>query len=622
MLAMGTRLRTPGWWWLLPLGLGAARALARPGSGEHYDSGRTDSSGGGDASGLVDLLFWLVIREPRVGIPLVLVAVVAYLVYQRTRGDASTRRALDRAEADRRTTVSSASVEAWVSAVKGADPGFELLAFLDRVRDLVGRVNEAWFRRNLEPVRRFLSDATWQRLSAQLMLIDRQGLRDALAELELLDLQVIGLEQTPAYQTLHVRVTASQRDADAPASFSDEEARALARRQPPERYTEVWSLVRRPGATGRGSWDGCPNCGAPFDGGAANRCQSCGAIVNSGAHDWVVAEITQGSEYRASQEAAEGLARARQADPALAVEVVEDRASLLFWRWVEAQASGHTERLVKLAAPALVEALQGELDGLHARGQRRTFLECAVGAVEVRRFWLDGDAERVAVEVRWSARLGVGPADGRPPRLPTLPQRSALVLRRKAGATSSAERGLSTCRCPSCGAPLTDNGQPSCEYCGAALASGELDWILEALLPWEGWAAQRGPGDGAGTAPGPRMPDGEERERLVYLMAAMAAADGQVDARERQLLKLAATRWRVPWANVELALSASGGLFEKLLQRGSAEAEAFLGELVSMARADGVIDRRERRLLESAAAHLGLAARLAELLAEPRAPGS
>jgi predicted lipid-binding transport protein (Tim44 family) len=612
-------LRTASWW-CLPALAWALPALARPGSGEHFDSGRQDSSGGGDASGLVNLLLWLVVREPRIGLPLVVVAIVAYVYFQRTRGDASTRRALDRAEAEQRTSVSSASVAAWVSAIQAADKSFELIGFLERVRQLVPRLDEAWFRRDLAPVRRFLSDATWQRLSTQLALLDRQGLRDALADLQVLDLQLIGLEQSSAYQTLHVRVTASQRDADAPASFTDEQAQALAGRQPPGRYTEVWSLVRRPGSSGATtaapSWAGCPNCGAPFSGGAANRCESCGAIVNSGAFDWVVAEITQASEFSPSQEAAEGLGQVRQRDPALSVEVVEDRAALAFWRWIEAQATGRTERLAKLASPALVQQLTQELQGLAAGGRRRMFLECAVGSVDVRRFAVEGDQERVHVEVRWSARTGLGPVDGRPPTLPTLPQRSVLVLRRAAGATSPAESGLSTARCPSCGAPLSDNGQPTCEYCGAALASGALDWVLEEVLTWERWRSSQpaGQGGGTGTPGGPSVPDSDERERLVYLMAAMAAANGVVEPRERALLKLAASRWRVPWANVELALSASSGLFERLLARGSSEAEAFLSELVSMAQADGVVDPRERRLLESAARHLGLTDRLPELL--------
>ena len=83
----------------------------------------------------------------------------------------------------------------------------------------------------------------------------------------------------------------------------------------------------------------------------------------------------------------------------------------------------------------------------------------------------------------------------------------------------------------------------------------------------------------------------------------------------RALLKMASDRWGVPWANVELALSASTeSMFTKLLAKGSAEAEAFLRELLQVAMADGKIDSKERKMLEAAAEHLGLKGRLSEFL--------
>ena len=110
--------------------------------------------------------------------------------------------------------------------------------------------------------------------------------------------------------------------------------------------------------------------------------------------------------------------------------------------------------------------------------------------------------------------------------------------------------------------------------------------------------------------------DVQERERLLYMMAAMAAADGVVDERERKLLKLcsrragtcrgAAWRWR----------SRRGpGLFDNLMpDKQSAEAETFLRTLVKMALVDGRIDRKERRMLESVALHLGMPDKLPGLL--------
>ncbi|MEW5737380.1 MAG: TIM44-like domain-containing protein [Myxococcota bacterium] len=598
--------------WALP-------AFARIGGGEHFDSGNSDSDGGGDGGAIIQLLIWLIIEHPMIGIPVALIVAVVWFVQQRSKGDSSTRKALDRAEAERRTAVSAASVTGWVSALKAKDPQFDLVPFFDRVRGLFLETQEAWFKRNLEPVRRHLSDATFQRLAVQLKILHAQGVRDAIAEPKVLDLQIIGLEQNEFFDTLHVRVKAQLRDDDAPANATDEQARALAMKKPPEQFTEVWSFVRKPGVqtkTGEAAAPGaCPNCGAPFSGGASNTCEYCKAIVNSGNYDWVLAEITQGSEYAPSHETAEGIAKARQTDPGLSTEALEDRASLAFWKWIEAQVTGDVSHLSKLAGAAFLQSLKADLDALKAAGKRKVILECAVGAVNTRKLSQQGENDLASVEIRWSAKLGVAVAGQKPPQLPSQPQRWVIILQRKAGAKTVTENGMATNRCPTCHAPLTDNGQTNCEYCGTALSSGEKDWVIQDFGGWEWWRTHYGQSSSAtARTVAARVPDREERERLVYLMAAMAMADGAVDAKEKQLLKMASDRWGVPWANVELALNAGPGLFDKLLAKGSAEAEAFLRELIQVALVDGKVDSKEKKMLQAAAGHLGLGGKLDELL--------
>jgi tellurite resistance protein len=238
-----------------------------------------------------------------------------------------------------------------------------------------------------------------------------------------------------------------------------------------------------------------------------------------------------------------------------------------------------------------------------------------VGAVNTRKLsQKDGD-DLASVEIRWSAKLGVAPADQKPPPLPSQPQRWVIVLKRKSGAKTVTENGMATNRCPSCHAPLTDNGQTTCEYCGTELASGEKDWVIHEFGGWEWWRTRYGQSLRSTARPvTARVPDREERERLVFLMAAMAMADGVVDAKERRLLKMASDRWGVPWVNVELALSVGPGLFDQLLAKGSAEAEAFLKELVQVALVDGRVDAREKKMLQAAAGHLGLGDRLNDFL--------
>lgn len=607
---------------LLVLCLLAGTALARIGGGESFDSGNSNSdSGGGDASFLVDILIWLIIRHPAVGIPLTIAIIIGFYFYKRSQdGDSSTRKAIDKAEAERRTNVSASAVGGWVSALKAKDPQFDLMKFFDRTKREFLELQDAWFKRNLEPVRKYLSDATFQRLVTQLKLMELLGVRDAIADPQVLDLQIIGLEQNDSFDSVHIRVMAQLCDAEAPANATDEQALAAARKVKPEQFTEVWTFVRKPGAVtkveGDVSQGKCPNCGAPFEGGAANTCEFCGAIVNSGNYDWVLAEITQGSQFQPHPMTPDGFVKAKQSDPSLTTEALEDRASLVFWKWVESQSLGDAGRLAKVASAAFQEEVKGGIEHLGKQGKQKFFVECAVGAVNTQQLTQADGKDIAAVEIKWSAKIGIGPKGGKPPALPSQPQRYVMLLERSTGAKSSADNGMSTNRCPQCAAPLTDNGQPSCEFCGALLSSGEKDWVMKDFGSWEWWRSKGGQPATSRAAPAAaKVPDREERERLVYLMAAMAMADGVVDEGERKLLKMASDRWGIPWANIELALNApAGSLFDKLIVKGSTEAESFLKELVQVAMADGKIDSKEKKMLEAAAAHLGLQGRLGEFL--------
>lgn len=607
----------------------SAVALARSGGGENYSSGR-DGGGGGGGDGDIGWLVYMVVRltiaYPHVMIPVLTVGGIAWYFHRKKNGPTPrTQRAFQEREAQHRTQVSARDVEGWLAALKQKDPAFELIPLLDKVKRLFLDLQSAWFRGDLTPVRPFLSDATYQRFGVQLQLMKLQSVRDAIADVQVTDLQLIGIDQNPFYDTVHIRIRAQMRDTDVPASFSDADAEAAAKRAPVEPFTEVWSFVRKPGAVtkiGEDAYQGkCPNCGAPFAGGASNSCEFCGAIVNSGNYDWTLAEITQGVEFQRHAGGAPGLGEAQRSDPALNLNVLEDRASLIFWRWIDAQSRAEPERLAKVAAPEFSTELGRELSRLSAEQRRRVFLECAVGAVNTRGFSVDETADdRAHVEIRWSARMGVT-AQGQKPQLPTLPQRWVFTLRRRHGATTPADNGMATFRCPNCNAALTDSAAPSCDYCGTLLSDGHRDWVLETASPLESWNARNIQRAVASTphAPPPPPPrddvvDREERERLLYMMAAMAASDGQVDEKERKLLKMCSERWMVPWNNVEMALRAGPQLFERLVPKASVEAEVFLKHIVDMAMVDGKVDRQERKMLEAAAGHLGVSDRLKAML--------
>jgi hypothetical protein len=265
----------------------------------------------------------------------------------------------------------------------------------------------------------------------------------------------------------------------------------------------------------------------------------------------------------------------RTGDPALSLEVLEDRASLLFWTWVDAQSRARPGALAKVASAGFVTELQADVDALRNRGRSRVFLQCAVGSVDVQAFDAGPEMTRAAVEIRWSARMGVV-APGTPPgALPVLPQRWIFTLERRAGVRTDADRGMATARCGNCGAPLTDSMEPTCEHCGAPLNDGAHDWVLAQAEPYEIWAARA-------RAVVPTRP----RRALGVLFEAVEQAPG---GRPRGLRTADAASW----------------------------VAAFLRSLV-MALVDGKVDRQERRMLETTAARPADRAARAALPLRPR----
>jgi predicted lipid-binding transport protein (Tim44 family) len=386
-------------------------------------------------------------------------------------------------EAVLRTTASSRGAASWVGALQASDPEFQLPALLDKAKHVFLAIQQAWLARDLSPIRGFVSDANFQRLDVQLKLMQLQGVRNVFADLQVLDLQIIGLERSHWFDTVHILINAQMRDVDVPAGQPDAEALRAAKKAALEPFAEVWSFIRKPGTKTRAELDVCqglcPNCGAPFQGGTANNCAFCGAIVNSGNYDWTLSEISQGVEYSPHPEQVPGLAEARQEDPALNLEMLEDRASLIFWKWIEAESHGEAKLMSKLCTPQYLLSTEKELRALRAAGRKRVFFECAVGSVDTWSFvsMRDGGL-RASVEIRWSAKMADVPENAASADFPTLPQRWIFTLHRKAGAKTNTGNGMSTSRCPNCNASLTDSMSPSCDFCRAELSSKAGDWIL------------------------------------------------------------------------------------------------------------------------------------------------
>ncbi len=475
--------------------LGCSVAFARAGGGGHYGGGGGGHSfggGGGGGSfsfggggyggggysgggyggggGIGYLIFWLfqiTFQHPLFMIPFW--ALIFFFIRQqmRMRGSVASPREIE--VLDQRRLEPTRDVNTSVAELKQSDPAFDIDPFFERTKKVFLDIQEAWFKRNLDPVRMYMSDGLYRRSATLLALMQLENQRNGLADAQVISARLLNVDRTASFDCLTVRIHASMRDVDVPATDTDEQARKKAKAASADEFTEIWTFVRRRDAKTRPDFDAsqgkCPNCGAPFTGGAANKCSYCNAIVNSGNYDWVLSEIIQPSEYLPREQVTTGLEALKARDPDVAEELLQDRGLLLFWKWLEARAFGDAKRLQKLATPEGLATVSAEIDAVAARGQKFVVHDPAVGGATVVAVESSGGLDRVHVESRWSASIGTGQGfmPSEPYRL-TVPSSRWSVVRRQRPIAAWVSR---TSDAATAAAPLTNSDSAKCDYCGA-----------------------------------------------------------------------------------------------------------------------------------------------------------
>lgn len=542
-------------------------------------SGNSYSGGGGGGGSIVGLLF--------------LVAIIILISVIKTRVNRVTRTAILNAEYQMRQPTRPPPN---LSLIQQRDPSVTEETIYARVRQMSDILRDAWCNGDMRPARPFVSDGVFSRFSVQLGLMRQEGVRNVMSDARVIGTTLAAVSTTPPLDCVHVRLTAEARDANIPFNSTPEQAQQALAQKRVEPYTEIWTLVRRQGAVSKLQptqvGKNCPSCGAPLDGSQMVKCKYCNALICSAEHDWVLAEITQESEwYPESYEDVPGMNQMKQTDPLLAREVLEDRASFLFWKWVQAARMQSAAPLRKCATPDMLS----KAHLLQTVAQTR---DVAIGGVDVVMCDPGGDSapdDLVYVKIYWSAIFGQAREGA--------PMTTVARLSRKAGVAS--KLAMSSVVCTNCGAPLTESDTTQCDHCHAELSAGTQDWVLDGMVP----PGEVRPRAHAQDAPLPdwllpNVADPRERQALFAQMAAVMASDGNLDAKEKKLLRLCAQRWSLPQDFVAQVIGNPRPIYTNMMQ--SQSPQWFLAGLVTAAMMDGKIDGHEQAMLQNACAALGL----------------
>jgi Zn finger protein HypA/HybF involved in hydrogenase expression len=496
------------WIWLLPvcaalagIVLPAALAHARAGGGEGFGGGGGFGGGSGGHSGgggaLLELIIFLIIQNPEIGIPLLIILGVGYFFTHRSVAGAITNNRIDRgmdAESDLLANQGLLNLQA-------ADPSFDAQAFYQRVTQAFLKMQDAWCAQNLSTVDAFISDGVRERFKLEFLQAQRLGEKDRMSQIQVLSVSLAHATSDHLYDTAVVAIQASAVDQTISASTG----KVLSGSDQSEPFEEYWTFLRRRGAKSTnkpGLMEGnCPNCGAALSINQSTQCPNCHAMIFSGEFDWVLTEITQASVWRPESETTiAGVDELIKKDENFSLAQLEDTASVMFWRKAATDLSGQINPLKKVCTPAFASLYTGLLkpDG---NGNRTLWGHCAVGALRTLGVIIakaspagtsqgagDGPAaepmDRALLQIDWSAHRFEIKADQ------TIAQgadaqlfHSLLVLERKPDCQTNIHAGVSSAHCPNCGAPLGDDAADSCPFCGTVLTDGAHGWVLSAMLP-------------------------------------------------------------------------------------------------------------------------------------------
>lgn len=602
------RFVVPACTFLVVCAVWSEMAWGRAGGGQSFGGGGSGGGGGfgggggsGDG-GLIYLIFWLIIHYPMIGIP-VAVVLVGLMIYGGTEAKgASVNRTIRRGRVAQEEVARANAL----SAMRERDPLFDEQAFLDRAKSAFLRIQAAWSEHDLRPVRPFVSDGIDQRFTLQIQMQQEAGIRNVVEDVHVLQANLVSIHSGPQFDTLHVRFLASAVDFDVDLKSG----RPRGGRGSSERFVEVWSFHRRPGTrslSGPGAIEGnCPNCAAPLTMSDSAKCQACGSTVNSGEYDWVLAEITQESEWSVPQDltdvsgAAELLAR----DPGFSIQHIEDRVSVMFWRLRAAEFFGDRG----YAAPVIAEqAAESLFAGVHS-GEREFWTNPAIGKVELYDVVHDEDdgVDRIRVVVRWSGIAMRGVPDGKQRQVrPQSIYSHVFKLERKSGVQSSAETTFSSAGCFQCGAPIAVSEDANCQYCGAVLTDGAREWVLTGVESYSSTLAFSGQEWLPKKTGGQIAPGGIELP--LASLARVLWSDGYFDESEHAWIqKLGRQRGLTPEQIEAVIHTAEDREIPLPVPDDPREARTCLTQLVQAVMVDGTVSHAEKRMLTDYAKQLDL----------------
>ncbi len=409
--------------------------------------------------------FWMysIKKDPWTAvIYLILLLLGIWIIYRVVTG--SKRRAAEKEKQMEQTrqNAQKANETFTVQRILPNDPSFSLEHFLNVVNHTATIIQDAWSSGDMNKARNFISSGVYNRFRIQLkMMMEQEKVKNIVRDYQVLSIQLIHEEITGDYYALHLKITDKARDVTVSVEAGENEIATALKSATPSEFTQVYSFLRKKNIQTDPAKsflnNVCPSCGAAIDNQSDKaKCPYCGNVFNSGDHDWVLAEITQWSEWDISRR------KKIAEDNAIHPQVLEDRVSYLFWQYLYARSVGRKDILQRHCTQEFLQRYD----------LKKTFYtEPVIGSVDLSSITKTADGlSQANLVIKWSAGIDKNEPQNRTTRI-------GLIC----DMTTYGNPGFGGAACPSCGAPLPDDYKNNCEFCGAGLPATSQDWLIHQM---------------------------------------------------------------------------------------------------------------------------------------------
>lgn len=457
------------------------QCFARSGGG----GGDYSSSGSSDSGGAIELVFWILylIPMPYNFITLGVLGLLCLLGARKYKQSSN----LNTISKIQTGFVSPTTLKSQIAMLSD----FKEAAFIDKTKKAFVDVQSAWEKKNLSPVRRFMSDGVYQRFNTQMLMMNKLEQTNTMTNLKVLETKIALIETEEPYEIVHVQYKAQVSDAFVSQKYSNLNQKFN------EEFIEFWSYIRKKSDKHKDIYEStnCPNCGdaLPADMGEISKCPSCQTYINTGEFDWVLCEITQPEEFidfvnslSTKQYLAKQLESYKKTLPNANAQFLEDKASNAYLQIRVAHALKDMTRIRRFAEDKFYESLEGGKYDSYLFN--RIFLR-DVSLVNI----LENDTHYFTAFSIQCKEQKVKIEGGSAKLLDAALTASTNILvltiakKNEVGAHSVLAHN-----CSQCGGPVGDTTNLTCQYCNNILNDDKKDWVVCGLMSKEEYGNYKG----------------------------------------------------------------------------------------------------------------------------------